>query len=670
VSKLTWYAARAVKMSPREVTWRARDQFVQLAWRSRQVTRDRLPETLPAGERRFTATLPVGTAERVPEHARAAIVAAADTLMRGEWELFGVRRTDMADPDWFLDPVTGERSDAGQYAFGVDRRSGNIKHVWEPSRLQHLTLLAVAWYLTGDDRYAERVARQLGSWWRSSPFMSGVHWTSGIEIGLRLISFAWIRRLLDEWPGTKELFDDNPLAIAQVRWHCEFLATFRSKGTSANNHVIAEAAGLLVGASAFDWFDRARRWRDQAAAVLEAELIRNTFDDGVGRELATDYQCFIAELGILAAAEARAAGHPVSEALWQRLCAITDACAAMVDSTLRPPRQGDSDEGRAILLDSPADNRFPGLLRIGDELFGRLDWWPRVEPMADASSVLIGALANRHRSFAGRPAARPWRFRDAGITLLRDDASGIWCRCDGGPHGFLAIAAHAHADALSVEVRHNGVDVLADPGTYCYHGEPVFRSYFRSTLGHNTVELGGQDQSKSGGSFLWLRHANARETDVTEDSWTAEHDGYSGIGATHSRTVLLDRAEQVLEITDTITGGEGSLRLAFHLGPDIHADLDESVARLRWPGLDGHETATLLLPPQLSWSTHRAKYDERSADPVLGWYSPGLGRRMPATTLLGSGRCPAKTPLRTRLIFGHSRRAPDISRSTMHAEAQ
>ena len=47
----------------------------------------------------------------------------------------------------------------------------------------------------------------------------------------------------------------------------------------------------------------------------------------------------------------------------------------------------------------------------------------------------------------------------------------MWCRRDAGPHGYLSIAAHAHADALSIEVRHDGVDVLADPGTYCYHGD-------------------------------------------------------------------------------------------------------------------------------------------------------------------------------------------------------
>ena len=38
-------------------------------------------------------------------------------------------------------------------------------------------------------------AEHLNDWWRSNPFLSGVHWASGIEIGLRLISWTWIRAL-------------------------------------------------------------------------------------------------------------------------------------------------------------------------------------------------------------------------------------------------------------------------------------------------------------------------------------------------------------------------------------------------------------------------------------------------------------------------------------------
>ena len=38
---------------------------------------------------------------------------AADRLLRGEWEVLGVLRTDLVRPDWFCDPVTGRRSDRG-----------------------------------------------------------------------------------------------------------------------------------------------------------------------------------------------------------------------------------------------------------------------------------------------------------------------------------------------------------------------------------------------------------------------------------------------------------------------------------------------------------------------------------------------------------------------------
>ena len=104
-------------------------------------------------------------------------------------------------------------------------------------------------------------------------------------------------------------------------------------------------------------------------------------------------------------------------------------------------------------------------------------------------------------------------------------APEIWCRCDGGPHGFLSIAAHAHADALSVEVRYGGVDILADPAPTATTASPPWRSYFRSTIAHNTVEIGGRNQSIEGGPFLWVRHAQAREIDVTDDGEVAELDG-------------------------------------------------------------------------------------------------------------------------------------------------
>jgi Heparinase II/III-like protein/Heparinase II/III N-terminus len=682
-------------MSPGEIAWRVREQALRRAWSRRQVRPaavDALPRVPapPGWERRFTSVLSPDAAALVPDAAKAAIVADAMRIMAGEWEMLGVVRDDMKEPDWFRDPATGIRSAGDACAFSINHRDeaavGTIKQVWEVSRLQHLTLLSAAWYLTGDDAYAARVDAQLRAWWRENPFLSGVNWTSGIELGVRLMNFAWIRRLLDGWAGVRDLFERNDLALHQIRWHQQYLAAFESRGSSANNHLIAEAAGLLAGSCAFPWFDESPRWRRHALSLLEKSLRDNTFPSGINRELASDYHGFVFELGLFAAVEAACVGTPVSDDCWRLLCSMADCMAALVDVSLRPPRQGDSDEGRVVLLDAPEHNRWPTLLSLARAAFGAQDWWPAVlvnTAPADAAAALVGSLLGsvvgdgspgKARTVAGRPPTRPHRFPDAGLALIRtipSDSPEIWARCDGGPHGFLSIAAHAHADALSVEVRHGGVDILADPGTYCYHGEPEWRTYFRSTIGHNTVEIGGRDQSEQSGPFMWARQARTREIEGSglESGWTAEHDGYSTLSpaASHRRSVRLDPVARALEITDVVDSGGRDARVAFHLGPDVHAVLEDGVAVLSWPAgagsPDGADSpagagARLELPAQLEWSLHKGE-----AAPIMGWYSAGLGIRVPAVTILGSGRCSAQVPLITRLKFIDSEQLPDSSPS-------
>jgi hypothetical protein len=659
-------------MSPQEVVWRTSDALRQRAWRPRQVPASAVPWYLArlardgdragpgqAGALRF-APLPAGTLEAVPAGDARRLVRAADEILAGRWEVLGVTRQDMVAPDWFLDPLSGRRAPQAEYCFSINHRNqavtGNVKQVWELSRHHHLTVLACAYALTGDRRYAERAGVHLRSWWEANPFLSGIHWTSGIELGIRLISWVWTRRLLDGWDEVKDLFDDNELARRQIWWHQTWLSGFRSRGSSANNHVVAEAAGQLTAALAFGWFEESAAWAGEAASLLQRELASNTFPSGVNRELAFDYHGLVAELGLIAAVEADHAGHPLPDGTWRSLGRMLDVAAACLDCDLRAPRQGDSDEGRSLVIAAPEDNRWEALLAVGRAIYGAPGWWPPARP--GIASTLLPALAREH-ALPDRPAERPWHFGDAGITILRSapaDGPEIWCRCDSGPHGFLSIAAHAHADALSVEVRHDGVDILADPGTYCYSSDPVFRRYFRSTIGHNTLEVGGRDQSASGGPTMWVRHAESRLTslessaDGGERRWVAEHDGYRTLDppVTHRRAVKFRGKQRLIEITDELDGaGQAQVRLAFHLGPAVEASLDGSDLTLRWRDRNGDEaTATMTLPSSLSWSLTRG-----AEEPVLGWYSPAFGQKVPATDVIGVGTAAADSPLRTLLAF-------------------
>ena len=115
-------------------------------------------------------------------------------------------------------------------SFQIDYRSADddrqVKQVWELSRHHHLTILAAAWQLTGNAAYPEMVARHLRSWWQHNPPLSGVNWASGIEIGIRLISWVWVRRLLEDWEGVGDLFEGNLEARRQIYWHQKYLSWF------------------------------------------------------------------------------------------------------------------------------------------------------------------------------------------------------------------------------------------------------------------------------------------------------------------------------------------------------------------------------------------------------------------------------------------------------------
>jgi hypothetical protein len=155
---------------------------------------------------------------------------------------------------------------------------------------------------------------------------------------------------------------------------------------------------------------------------------------------------------------------------------------------------------------------------------------------------------------------------------------------------------------------------------------------------------------------MWIRHAESRLTslesspDGDEGRWVAEHYGYRTLDppVTHRRMVEFHGTKRLIEITDEIDSvGRAPVRLAFHLGPTVNASLDGCILSLRWQDRDGGEaTAMMTLPSSLGWSLIQA-----AGDPVLGWYSPAFGQKVPATDVIGVGSATTGSPLRTHLAF-------------------
>jgi hypothetical protein len=71
-------------------------------------------------------------------------------------------------------------------------------------------------------------------------------------------------------------------------------------------------------------------------------------------------------------------------------------------------------------------------------------------------------------------------------------------------------------------------------------------------------------------------------------------------------------------------------------------ELDAGRAQLTWPVGERCRRAEIRLPVELGWSRYRGE-----EHPIRGWYSPGFGRRVPGTSLIGIGNGSTGTNLVT-----------------------
>jgi hypothetical protein len=183
---------------------------------------------------------------------------------------------------------------------------------------------------------------------------------------------------------------------------------------------------------------------------------------------------------------------------------------------------------------------------------------------------------------------------------------------DHGPLGALSIAAHGHADALSVWLHWGGEAIFTGPGTYLYHAGGPCRDALRGTAAHNTLALDAQDQSRIIGPFAWARHARCRRVNAGDDGVEAEHDGYRRrFGLIHRRRVEARKGAIVIE--DRLIGVSKRRDLPWSigvtLGPDVAVEIDGGRARLRTAGgrrlemvaEDGHGAA-------LAWALRRTPW--------------------------------------------------------------
>ncbi len=598
------------------------------------------------------------------------VTAAAERVLAGRYSFFDLEDCELGEPpQWNRDPLT--RREAGTArASSIDYRDervvGNIKYLWEPNRHLHLPLLAQAHALTGDARYAAAIQKQIDSWIEQCPVGRGPNWVSPLELGIRLINWSLTWQLLGGFRA--RLFSTPEGEAFRDRWLASVYQQVRviqanlSRFSSANNHLIGEAAGVYVAASTWPLWPQMGEWGERCRKVLEEECLRQNAPDGGNREQAFAYQTFVLDFLLLAGLAARARGEDFSPLYWRRIELMIDFLASMTDVAGRLPMVGDADDGLVVnLAHEPGFSTHASLIATGAVLFNRSDLAAKAGALDGKTATLLGVEAVRRLAqlkVRGRGRFRPrQQFAESGYYLLGsgfDTPDEVRLLADAGPLGYLSIAAHGHADALSFVLNIGDKEILVDPGTYAYHTDPAWRRYFRSTRAHNTVGIDNEDQSVQAGNFMWSDHAKARciefETGADVQRFVGEHHGYARLAdpVVHRREIMFDSRRQIIEVTDILRcDGTHDARRTWHFAEDCHVERTG-------PGLKVSSGNTQVwlepLDELMEVHVHRAGTAEQG-----GWISRRFGRKEPCTTVHWHSRITGQTVLRTRISWNRTR---------------
>ena len=218
---------------------------------------------------------------RFPEERRA-LLDCAERAIKGRFDLLGFNDLSFGDPiDWHLDPTSRKRTPLVHWSridYLDPTVAGDKKVTWELNRHAHFVTLGQAYWLTGDERFAEAFVSQASSWMDSNPPKHGINWASSLELAFRVIAWSWAIYLFADSDRLTPKFITRFLKfiVAQGR-HIE---SYLSHYFSPNTHLTGEALGLFYLGASLPELARARRWRDTGLNILLEQLTRHIRSDG------------------------------------------------------------------------------------------------------------------------------------------------------------------------------------------------------------------------------------------------------------------------------------------------------------------------------------------------------------------------------------------------------
>ena len=521
---------------------------------------------------------------------------------------------------WFSNPFEGvTMSFKGSHWTELDEfdnEIGDIKIIWEPSRMNWVLDLARAYAVTNNSLYLHTVNKWLSEWSDQNPLNIGPNWKCGQETSIRLMKFLSAALIL------KQYTTPNDELVELVKQHLNRIQpNIRYAIAQDNNHGTSEAAALFIGAS---WLLRVKptsensgqwtAWKKHGRRTIAERLNYLVAQDGTFSQKSVNYHRVVVDTVSWTLVHMHELEEPsFGESTLTRMKALALwQFKMMVGKNGELPNFGSNDGAMLEILHNCDYRDF----RPSTQLAFAILFRKRVFEEGPWDEPLHWYWPNAFTELKlEKPNLPEAEVLDSQYVILRKNDAVVFCVV---PNDRFRPSS---CDAFHVDLWVNGENVLCDQGTYSYNAGELTEK-FKSVASHNTVQFGNHEQMPKLGRFLYANWLNAhlighpfQKADVL--CWSG---AYRVKGKyEHHRDIVL--ATNFLEVTDNLISRKAEIIITRWHSPknlinnmkcfgsnDNPTMVEEDTHECSWYYLEKHnvnvysvKTENEVIKTQISW---------------------------------------------------------------------
>lgn len=502
-------------------------------------------------------------------------------------------------------------------SFRKDNLPGDPKLIWEINKQQYLLDLGLAYQLTKESKYAEKIISEIEEWINQNPEYRGINWTSGLEISLRCLSWMFSLSLIKEYIINNNIYINKILHYIRIK--TELIFNKLSLYSSANNHLIGELT-LLLYSSYFIECKESNLWRKHSIFMLNQQINNQFYNDGINKEQSVNYQIHTMELYFLCEYILNLNSMSLEEKTLERLKKACYYLDKLSESDGTVFNIGDEDGGHILKLQSQPNNIID-ILQFGSLVLKNNNIYKHKNIYTDYKVLML--FGEKYMRFINgaynnsNTIEDTYIFKNGGMYVKDGFINNIAYKAmfDFGESGMAPLNAHAHCDILSFNLNIAGNPFLVDCGTYKYHKDDQFRDYFRGVKAHNTISINGLNQFEFLGSFMCEKSPRTILEVYRENNIKCSSDMYINQKCKVSREIKFEKENiYIIDTVENYSKNSVSVEIFFNLDSSVKVKKKCNLYRCKL----NNYFINIQIDNQCESNIFKGNYEKKK----LGWQSP------------------------------------------------